>query len=86
LGRLDGKLVVVDVLGEPPPLPLRLAAEGAAVLVAGPDAAAVGSLVAALREAGTRAAGFVGDAAQDRSALVEMAAELFPDCVMVDEA
>jgi len=53
-----------------------LAGTGVAVLVAGPDAAAVGAAVAALRAAGTPAAGWVGDPSDE--AAREMAAELFP--------
>jgi hypothetical protein len=49
---------------------------GVAVLVAGGDAAAVGSAVAALRAAGAEAAGWVGDPSDP--AVREMAAELFP--------
>jgi hypothetical protein len=49
---------------------------GVAVLVAGEDAAAVGSAVAALRAAGAEAAGWVGDPSDP--AVREMAAELFP--------
>jgi hypothetical protein len=47
-----------------------------AVLVAGPDAAAVGEAVAGLRAAGFAAAGWVGDPSDP--AVREMAAELFP--------
>ena len=47
-----------------------------AVVVAGPDAAAVGELVAAFRSAGVPAAGWVGDPSDP--AVQEMAAELFP--------
>lgn len=54
---------------------------GSAVLVAGPDAAAVGELVGALRAAGTAAAGWVGDASDP--AVREMALELFPGCEVV---
>jgi hypothetical protein len=49
---------------------------GTAVLVAGPDAAAVGSAVTALRASGSVAAGWVGDVSDP--AVREMAAELFP--------
>jgi hypothetical protein len=52
-----------------------LAGGGVAVLVAGEDAAAVGEAVAALRAAGTEAAGWVGDPSDE--AVREMAAELF---------
>jgi hypothetical protein len=54
---------------------------GAAVLVAGGDAAAVGSAVAALRAAGTDAAGWVGDPSDP--AVREMALELFPGAEVV---
>jgi hypothetical protein len=47
-------------------------------VVLGADAAAVGEAVADLRARGWRAAGFVGDPASERDALVEMLAELFP--------
>jgi hypothetical protein len=60
---------------------LRLAAGGSAVVVAGTDAGAVGALVARLREAGARAAGFVGDPTGE--GVVEMAGELFPGCRVV---
>lgn len=80
MGSLDGKLAVVAPGGGD--APAGLAADGAAVLVAGEDAAAVGGLVASLRAAGARAAGFVGDVSSpaDRAALLEMATELFPGC------
>ncbi len=54
----------------------RLVGTGVAVLVAGPDAAAVGTAVAALRAAGADAAGWVGDPSDP--AVREMALELFP--------
>jgi hypothetical protein len=54
---------------------------GSAVLVAGPDAVAVGELVGALRAAGVPAAGWVGEPADP--AVGEMAAELFPGCEVV---
>lgn len=78
MGRLDGKLAVVSPGGGD--AAAGLAADGAAVLVAGEDAAAVGELVVSLRAAGARAAGFVGDVSSpaDRTALLEMATELFP--------
>jgi hypothetical protein len=47
-------------------------------VVIGTDAAAVGTAVGDLRARGWRAAGFVGDPAGERDALVEMLAELFP--------
>jgi hypothetical protein len=66
---------------------LRWASEGAAVMVAGTDAAAVGALVARLREAGARAAGMVVDLADPagRRAVAEMAGELFPGYMLVME-
>ena len=59
-----------------PSAALALVGTGAAVLVAGEDAAAVGAAVAALRAAGAEAAGWVGDPSDE--AAREMAAELFP--------
>lgn len=59
-----------------PATALTLVGEGAATLVAGPDAAAVGEAVAALRAAGADAAGWVGDPSDP--AAREMALELFP--------
>ena len=53
-----------------------LVGTGAAALVAGEDAAAVGEVVAALRSAGAEAAGWVGDPSD--AAVREMAAEVFP--------
>ena len=52
-----------------------------AVLVAGPDAGAVGELVGALRSLGVPAAGWVGDPSDP--AVRERAAELFPGCEVV---
>jgi hypothetical protein len=75
-GRLEGKLVVLSPAEATTGRGASLGGEGAAVLVAGDDAEAVGAAVARLREAGVRAAGFVGSAAD--SAVSEMAAELFP--------
>jgi len=66
-----GKVVITDPAGSS-----SLVLTGAAVLVAGEDAAAVGSAVAALRAAGGEAAGWVGDPSDP--AVYEMAAELFP--------
>jgi hypothetical protein len=57
------------------------AGPGSAVLVAGPDAAAVGELVATFRAAGVPAAGWVGDPSDP--AVREMAAELFPGCEVI---
>ena len=75
-GRLEGKLVVVGPVEATSGPGLSLGSEGAAVLVAGEDAAAVGAAVAVLRAAGVRAAGFVGPASDP--AVSEMAAELVP--------
>ena len=58
-----------------------LAGTGVAVLVAGEDAAAVGTAVAALRAGGVEAAGWVGDPSDE--AVAEMAAELFPGAEVV---
>jgi len=52
-----------------------------AVLVAGPDAEAVGEAVAGLRAAGVPAAGWIGEVSDP--AAREMAAELFPGCEIV---
>jgi hypothetical protein len=65
------KVVITDPAGA-----AALIGTGVAVLVAGVDAAAVGSAVAALRAAGGEAAGWVGDPSDE--AVREMAAELFP--------
>jgi hypothetical protein len=65
------KVVITD-----PESALSLVGTGVAVLVAGTDADAVGSAVAALRAAGAEAAGWVGDPSDE--AVREMAAELFP--------
>lgn len=85
MGRLERRLAVV-VPGDGEAAGRRWAAEGAAVLVAGEDATAVGELVAVLRAAGARAAGFVGDPSRpaDRVAIAEMAAELFPGCELLE--
>ena len=58
-----------------------LVGTGVAVVVAGEDAAAVGSAVSALRAAGAEAAGWVGDPSDE--AVREMAAELFPGASVV---
>ena len=68
---MTGKVVVTDPAAAP-----TLAGTGAAVLVAGDDAVAVGAAVAALRAAGCDAAGWIGDPSDP--AVEEMAAELFP--------
>jgi hypothetical protein len=75
-GRLEGKLVVLSPAEAATGPGASLGGKGAAVLVAGDDAGAVGAAVASLRAAGVRAAGFVGSARD--SAVSEMAAELFP--------
>jgi hypothetical protein len=54
----------------------RADTSSSAVLVAGPDAAAVGEAVAALRSTGIAAAGWIGEVSDP--AVREMAAELFP--------
>jgi hypothetical protein len=59
-----------------PPVALGLVGTGVAVLVAGLDAAAVGSAVAAVRAAGAEAAGWVGDPSDEEAG--EMAAEIVP--------
>jgi hypothetical protein len=70
------KVVITDPAGAS-----ALIGTGVAVLVAGPDAAAIGEAVAALRAAGGEAAGWVGEASDP--AVREMAAELFPGCEVV---
>jgi hypothetical protein len=74
-GRPGGKLVLMspEAAASAPAAP---DGDGAAVLVAGEDAGAVGAAVARLRAAGILAAGFVGPASSPLVA--EMAAELFP--------
>ena len=47
------------------------------VVVLGRDATRVGALVADLKARGLRVGAFVGDAAHERDALVEMLAELY---------
>ena len=71
------KVVITD-----PAAALTLLGTGVAVLVAGEDAAAVGSAVAAVRAAGAEAAGWVGDPSAE--AVREMAAELFPGHLIVE--
>ena len=65
------KVVITDPSGA-----AALIGTGAAVLVAGEDAAAVGEAVAALRAGGADAAGWVGDPSDE--AVREMALGLFP--------
>jgi hypothetical protein len=64
-----------------PATAVTLVGTGVAALVAGPDAAAVGEAVAALRAAGSDAAGWVGDPSDP--VVREMAAELFPGAEIV---
>ena len=66
-----GRVVIAGPAAAP-----ALVGSGLAVLVAGDDAGAVGEAVAALRAAGSDAAGWVGDPSAE--AVREMAAELFP--------
>ena len=70
------KVVIADPVGAP-----ALVADGVAVVVAGPDALAVGEAVAALRAAGADAAGWLGDPSDE--AVRDMAAELFPGAEVV---
>jgi hypothetical protein len=70
------KVMITDPAGA-----LARVGTGTAVLVAGPDAVAVGEAVAALRAAGADAAGWVGDLSDP--AVREMALELFPGCEVV---
>jgi hypothetical protein len=74
---LDGRVVVVDA-GQRA-VAIALGAKGATVVVVGPDADAVGSLVREVAATGARAAAFVGDPATEAGAdaLAEMLAELF---------
>ena len=51
------------------------------VVVLGADATRVGALVADLQARGLRVGAFVGDAAHERDALVEMLAELYGERV-----
>lgn len=70
------RVVITDPAGA-----LTLVGTGTAVVVAGSDAAAVGEAVAALRAAGSDAAGWVGNPLDP--AAREMAAELFPGADVV---
>jgi ABC-type sugar transport system substrate-binding protein len=78
MDALDGRVVVVSVAEVP--AACALAARGAAIVVVGTDAQAVGASVEQLAAAGARVCAFVGDAATDAdgAALAEMVAELFP--------
>ena len=71
------KVVITD-----PSRASALVGTGTAVIVAGPDAAAVGKTVAALRASGAEAGGWIGDPSDP--AVHEMAAELFPGYEVVD--
>ena len=70
------RVVITDPASAP-----ALVGTGVAVVVAGQDAGAVGSAVAALRAAGAEAAGWVGEPSDE--AVLEMAAELFPGAEVV---
>jgi hypothetical protein len=70
------RVVITDPAGAS-----ALMGTGVAVIVAGPDAASVGSTVAALRAAGAEAAGWVGDPSDE--GVREMALELFPGCEVI---
>jgi ABC-type sugar transport system substrate-binding protein len=78
VGALDGRVVVVSV-GEVAAA-RALAARGAAIVVVGTDAEAVGVSVEHLATVGARVCAFVGNPANDAdgAALAEMVAELFP--------
>jgi ABC-type sugar transport system substrate-binding protein len=77
-GALDGRVVVVSAAEVA--AASALAARGAAVVVVGTDAEAVGASVEHLAAAGARVCAFVGDPANDAdgAGLAEMVAELFP--------
>jgi hypothetical protein len=80
-GQREGaghKVVITDPASAP-----ALVGTGVAVLVAGPDAAAVGAAVAGFRAAGGEGAGWVGD--RSDPAAREMAAELFPGYEVVTD-
>ena len=76
MGIWDGKVVVVAPGADVDGLAGALAA-----VVAGRDAAAVGTAVRRLRALGVRTCGFVGPA--DDDAVFQMAAELFPGSEVV---
>jgi hypothetical protein len=48
-------------------------------IIVGHDPGTVGALVADLQARGVRAGAFIGDAARDRDALVEMITELYAE-------
>ena len=75
---LDGRVVVVSVAEVA--AARALGARGAAIVVVGTDADAVGTSVEQLAAGGARVCAFVGDPANDAdgAALAEMVAELFP--------
>jgi NAD(P)-dependent dehydrogenase (short-subunit alcohol dehydrogenase family) len=77
-GALDGRVVIVSVAEVA--AARALATRGAAIVVVGTDAEAVGAGVEQLAAGGARACAFVGDPSNDAdgAALAEMVAELFP--------
>ena len=81
MGRLSGKVVVVRASDAP--AAARAAADGAAVVVVGADAAEVGAMVGSLRAAAARACGFVGGEDPASRDVADMAAELFPGLEVV---
>lgn len=76
MGVWDGKVVIVG-----PGADLDVLAGARAAVVADPDAAAVGAAVGRWRVRGVWACGFVGSS--DDDAVLQMAAELFPDSDVV---
>ena len=76
MGQPADKVVIVDAQAAS-----ALVGTGRSVLVAGEDAAAVGAVVAALRAAGSEAAGWIGDPSDEGAR--EMALELFPGAEVV---
>lgn len=70
-----GPVVIVGV-AEAEAAALFVGSRDGAVIVAGTDAAGVGTVVVRLRAAGIDAAGYVGD--ESHAEVLEMAAELFP--------
>ncbi|MGH9190535.1 MAG: hypothetical protein ACRD0Q_10965 [Acidimicrobiales bacterium] len=78
--RLLGRVAVVT-LGRPE-LALRLAAEGATVVLVGDDAEQAGRLLSEIESGGTGRGAFFregGDSVADLDALVELVAEQFRD-------